>query len=514
MAKKILLLSILVLAFCITSKSQELNVTFEAQNVLCFGQSNGSAEAIATGGTAPYEYLWGISAGSQTTSEATNLSAGTHSVTVTDDNSLTLVADVDISQPDELTINFINIEHVSCYGLSDGRIGVNPSGGTPGLTGYEYQWSDADATTYPLLIDIPAGIYSVTVTDNNGCAATASVEITQLEMIYVTPLWGGTICQGETFSCSAFATGGYGPYDFVWQGSDNTTYYENEITVSPISTTDYSLIVTDANNCTSETMEITVNVNPGVSIDTIYSSSDEICFGETITVYMEVSGGTGGPYTISLENYGIINVPFNIHPEESRWYNFTVSDNCGSPEDTDSIYITVNPRPEEIEVERTPTNGILPFGTFGELSITESEVGTVYYILSNGQSITGEIEGTGEFLELGSNLTAGSYEVMSRNIANDCENSQYFGSFTNESGINSNSVEEFKLFPNPAKDVIYFENIPKNTRYKIFDTKGSLLESGKIIDDKIKLNNYSSGTYFITLTSNKVEISRKKFIVE
>ena len=73
-------------------------VTATATNVTCFGYSDGSATAIATGGTLSYSYAWNTIP-VQTTATASNLTAGTYTVTVTDGNNCAATASVTITQP-------------------------------------------------------------------------------------------------------------------------------------------------------------------------------------------------------------------------------------------------------------------------------------------------------------------------------------------------------------------------------------------------------------------------------
>ena len=138
-------------------------------NILCFGQTNGSATASVTGGTAPLTYSWSPSGGTGLT--ANNLAPGTYTFTVTDANSCVDTAMVTITQPPALTLTTsksMSVCTCTCVGVAN----VFPSGGTPNYTvlwsnGYNDQFQNG----------LCNGTYTVTVTDANGCVSTASVTI-------------------------------------------------------------------------------------------------------------------------------------------------------------------------------------------------------------------------------------------------------------------------------------------------------------------------------------------------
>ena len=75
-----------------------LVVTLDSTNITCNGLTDGTATATVTGGTPNYSYLWN-DANAQTTATATNLSAGTYTVTITDDNNCTTTGSISIVEP-------------------------------------------------------------------------------------------------------------------------------------------------------------------------------------------------------------------------------------------------------------------------------------------------------------------------------------------------------------------------------------------------------------------------------
>ena len=136
--------------------------------MLCHGQSNGHATVTTIGGTPSYTYQWDSGQNTQT---ATNLSAGTHIVTVTDHNGCTDTTSVTITQPTQLGI-ILTADSVKCYGRATGGITAIDTGGTPT---YHYLWSSVPPQTGQNLINVKAGVYTVTLTDHNGCTDAAAL---------------------------------------------------------------------------------------------------------------------------------------------------------------------------------------------------------------------------------------------------------------------------------------------------------------------------------------------------
>jgi gliding motility-associated-like protein len=321
--------------------SQPISIDVATVDVLCHGVCNGSATLVITGGIPPFAYSWG-----STTDFIQNLCAGDYSVSLTDLYNCEGSADFSITEPDTIYVSTMS-GPATCFGYSDGFAEVHATGGVPFTNEfgsfYQYQWSTGNTQDS---IGIYAGNHSVTVTDANGCSHVAFAFVDQPEAVYVTEPFSGTICIGEEFSTYVHATGGLGPYDFVWHGTDDSTWYGESLTVSPIVTTSYTLTVTDFRGCFGPSKFVTVTVNPAISIVSTSSTPAAVCIGESIGVEMSIIGGNGGPYNIFSDDNGIVNMPYTFYPAETGYYGFSVSDNCGSPGDQDSIFVTVHPLPQ------------------------------------------------------------------------------------------------------------------------------------------------------------------------
>ena len=259
-------------------------------NVLCFGGNNGSATVSATGGTPQDTYHWDDS---ETTPTATNLSAGTHTVTVTDANGCKTTTTVDITQPIVLSASANANSPVSCYGGSNGSATVNVNGGTPG---YTYIWDSGAVGSNAT--NLTSGSHTVTITDANNCKTTATVIISQPSQITVQATFiTNDSCYG---SCNGVATtnvsGGTQPYASYQWTSGATTPTATNLCVGSNTVT-----VTDANGC-SQTASVTIN-QPSQLIITKLTPDTILCYGyKTGKINTIISGGTPA-YTYSWSNF-------------------------------------------------------------------------------------------------------------------------------------------------------------------------------------------------------------------
>lgn len=162
-----------------------------SDNSKCSGVCDGAASANATGSTSPYTYQWDASAGSQTSSTALSLCAGAYYVTVTDANGCNTQKNVSVTQATStLSASTLSTTSAKCSGACVGSSTLSASGGIPP---YSYLWSpEANNQTTETAISLCQGIYSVVITDMNGCTvqenSTIAVNTTADPNIYLTNL--------------------------------------------------------------------------------------------------------------------------------------------------------------------------------------------------------------------------------------------------------------------------------------------------------------------------------------
>ncbi|UTW64307.1 SprB repeat-containing protein [bacterium SCSIO 12741] len=173
-------------------------VISDTTHPLCNGNSDGTAIATPTGGTAPYSFTWPAGLPGARDSMRTNLASGTYTVTVTDDNGCTATASFTLVDPTALGATVNVTGHVTCRNGNDGTAQAVPSGGTGP---FSYSWSKGNpGATDDLRIDLTAGLVSVTITDNNGCTATGSATVNQPATGMTVNFTGQTnvLCKGDS----------------------------------------------------------------------------------------------------------------------------------------------------------------------------------------------------------------------------------------------------------------------------------------------------------------------------
>ena len=307
--------------------------------VSCNGGSDAAAVVQATGGTPPYQYDW--SDDSLDGQDApTGLGAGTYSVTVIDDHGCEVSRSFQINDP-PLLLSDITGEPANCFGAADGSIEVLPSGGTGA---YSYVWTGGlDPVANPQ--GVAAGLYSVTVSDANGCTTIQSFEVTEpeavlLEVESISDYSGFNVSCAEASDGSATVTasGGTGPYTYVWQdGTEGAT-------IEGLGPGEFLVTVTDAKDCAFEE-RITLTSPEAVAIQA--EVIDIRCHGDQNgMIFVDQASGGAAPYVYSLDGapFGVSGVFPSLG---GGWYELAAEDanGCGW---SDSIYLE---DPEALELD-------------------------------------------------------------------------------------------------------------------------------------------------------------------
>ena len=274
------------------------SVTLTTINNPTCGQCNGSLTATVSDGTPPYSFAWPYWFGSgnntgANTNTITGLCYEMYTVTVTDGMGCTATATITL-EPSTATAPQANLTttNTTC-GECNGSIAANPIGGTPP---YTYNWSDDPASQDPIRNDLCAGTYTVTITDANGCTATASTNVAASSPPVVTITGPSTICAGEcdTITASVSSVGA----TYQWSGDNNVFDDTPSIIVCPTPPVFglapiYTVTVTDANGCTA-TASIMVNVNPTPQAN--LTTTNTTCGQCDGSITSNPTGGTP-PYT-------------------------------------------------------------------------------------------------------------------------------------------------------------------------------------------------------------------------
>lgn len=273
------------LNFTINQPSTAVTAVVSQTQITCNGLSNGSAFATASGGTpgpAPgYNYLW--MPGSTMSQSANSLSAGTYSLFVSDGYGCTYSTSVTFTNPPAILATAMST-NVTCYGGANGSSSVLASGGIGALS---YQWSPG-ASTLNTQTNENAGTYTVMVSDSHNCTTTTTVAVSQpLLPISVVLTSSNVSCNaGSNGAISASVSGGTPTYSYTWIPGNLNSSNINNLTAG-----NYSLTVSDANNCSTTISTVISQPLNGISATT--NTSAVLCYGQNNgSATITASGGT------------------------------------------------------------------------------------------------------------------------------------------------------------------------------------------------------------------------------
>ncbi|MBL7778912.1 MAG: gliding motility-associated C-terminal domain-containing protein, partial [Chitinophagales bacterium] len=359
--------------------------------VSCFGGSNGGITTATTGGTTPYTYLWN---GGATTANRTSLTAGSYSVTVTDANNCTASIAVTITQPSAPLGVSLTKTDALCNGANSGSITSIVSGGT---TGYTYIWSNS--FTNQNLANVPAGVYTVTVEDANLCTASSSVTVGQPTAITITETHTNVVCNGNlTGAIDITPTGGTGNYTYNWTNGSNAQ------DLSGIAAGNYTITVTDANNCTaSQTILV---IEPSAFNVSLQYNNVSCNGGNDGNINLTVSGSTPG-YTFQWNNQATTEDLNNI-PAGNYFVIIRDANNCVA-----NANLTITQPNSIVVVTNTHTNVSCFGGSNGSIDIT-IQGGTIPFTFIWSDGVNTEDR---------TNLSAGTYQLTVNDV-NSCAVSQ------------------------------------------------------------------------------------------
>ncbi len=266
-------------AFVIT-QPDSIKITSVVQNESCRIGNDGQIRLTITGGkplpTNRYTIQWSRGRVADTSATITGLLAGAYSVTVSDSVGCSIIRSFTITKPNPPIIDSISVKNATCSNKSDGSAKVFARPPT-GATLDSFRWSNTGFRDS--INNVLPGIYSVTVTTNQGCSATLTDTINS-----PLPLAIDTVRSKTTSpDCPKNATGviilvmkgGTGPYTYNWSGGPTTA---NAVFASLAAGT-YSFTITDANRCTPLVHSVTLK-DPA-RIDVSFGALEGVsCFGK------------------------------------------------------------------------------------------------------------------------------------------------------------------------------------------------------------------------------------------
>ncbi len=365
--------------------SKYANSKFEAKHNVYQPEcgANGAVVDLAiAGGRAPYTFNWSTGA---TTEDITNVSEGNYTVTVSDAHNCT-TADTAVVEPYTPLSISVAVTNVSVVGASDGAINLTVTGGS---APYNFVWSNGSSSED--LINIPAGDYTVTVTDFAGsCVKTTSASVTATD----TPI---QLSFAPSFNCTSgkgcidlTVTGGTAPYSFLWSSGQTI---EDICNLNPGW---YSVLVSDA----EFTSRDSVYLQAATVINTDITGTNTCVGTNTGSAVLEITGGTS-PFNILWSNSQSTATINNLAAGK---YHVTVHD-AGNCSQTDSIEIFEDTPPVILQAPTGLSN--LCREQLYQNTYSTPEIGADSYIWSfmpveagtiNGNNVIAYVDWVSDFL--------------------------------------------------------------------------------------------------------------------
>tara|TARA_B100001248_G_scaffold128576_1_gene96364 strand:+ start:5480 stop:9295 length:3816 start_codon:yes stop_codon:yes gene_type:complete len=432
-------------------------------NAICFDSCNGEINVTANGGDSTYFYFWtGPNGFTSTSEDISNLCYGEYILTL--DDGISSVTDTfNIFQPQPFVSNLI-IDSINCYNDFTQAV-INVWGGTQP---YTYNWSSGGNNYFTSL---NAGTYSVSVIDVNGCSMSESFTINNPDSIISIATTSNTSCFGGNDGSTniSLISGGTAPFMF---SSNNGLTYQNSNIFSNLSVGNYSILISDSNNCLDS---LNIEINSPSEIYSITSSDSLSCYNFCDgNVYVTAFGGTP-PYNYSWD-YGTSNLCAGL-------YNVIITDlnNCTSVNNA----IVSEPDPLLINIYISDST-----------LVATSGYNSYQWYSADGNIVNGATN------ETFTPNTVGEYYVVVNN--GECEETSYSIDYniSNILEIENN----LQIYPNPTNGIITIigEKIKNISVYNILGNQLFKVEKNNlnINSRNIDLSNLARGIYTIQIEQN------------
>ncbi|TJY36020.1 PKD domain-containing protein [Pontimicrobium aquaticum] len=324
-------------------------------DISCFGANDGRINLNVYGGVPAYTYSWTKDGNPYAISEdLNNLGPGVYEVTITETNNCGILTEAyTIIEPPLLQASLVNQVNIECYGAFTGEISVEVTGGrateiTPGVFNYRYLWTGPNGFTSSNedLINVEAGTYNLTVTDNSGCTDTLQVTLLQNPEIQIDYTITEIICYNDDSGGITInnITGGVPPYEPVQWSNLGTGMSQQNLSAGT-----YTITITDALGCI-RVFPITIDNAPVFEINPDVRQIS--CYGENDgSIKLNLIGGATPVTLVWDDNSTAGDERNNIGPGT---YTATITDalNC---EITETFTIS---EPDELEMSASITDAL------------------------------------------------------------------------------------------------------------------------------------------------------------
>ena len=476
--------------------------SFYISDVSCAGVNDAAMTALVSGGSNSLRYHFSnnfiVNTGADSVTSTNLVLNQNYRVTVTDlTTGCVVVSSFErANEPPPLNLMRDSVRQVQCFGEADGAIFASAIGGT---APYRYEWLDATEAvidTFPNLLNVPVGSYRVRLTDLNGCtdslqSTVISAENPPIVLIDSLSIIGDVQCKGGRSGFVELAVGGgRSPYSYVW--NDGSVFAD----LRDVPAGQYQVTVTDAAECSATLPAFSVG-EPEAAVQVSISKTDIQCAGLAEGRLEAVVEGGSPPYELTWRSGETIlgAERANILDSLMAGNYFLLVRDTNNCLELDSITI-LEPAPLSLSIDLT------------ERSFTAAVTGgtpSYTYLWNNGSS-----DPTID------NLPDGEYSVT----VTDMNGCMVEGSTLLVDVLDHRKVNSFRLFPNPAQDLLLLDlELPQreDLTVVILDLTGRMLGqrhfsgfvAGRI---RFDLNEWAGGLYILQVQNEGQVYVREKFI--
>lgn len=446
------------------------------------GAATGVATVGANGGTTPYTYQWGANTGNQSNASATNLAAGTYNCTITDAAGCVEVTSVTIVSVGDVQAT-LAANNASCE-LDNGSATAVP---TVGTAPFSYTWSNG--ATGATATNLPAGTYTVTIIDGDGCSFTDQISVSTTDPVQAIVQSALATCGTSNGSATVTPTLGLAPYSYQWDvdaGSGTTS------TAGSLAAGTYSATVTDANGCTLVTAANVSNANaPGL----VSVANDVSCNGGADGALTVVANGGVLPYEYAWSSGGTEATEGDL---EAGSYTITVTDDAGCI--TIETYDVDEPDP--IVLSSTINNTSSAGTSDGAVTVAaQGGAGPYTYLWQNGS--------TGPTID---NLWIGFYTVTVTD-QDGCTTTETYEVTVAVGIADPVASAHLLVYPNPTAGQLVVEG-DKLSQISVYNAVGQLVHTAPLPTRTttravLNLSHLGAGLYILAITNDEHRYTRR-----
>ncbi len=262
-------------------------------DVACNGDNSGVIDVNPSGGTPPFTFSWSGPGGFTSANEdLTGLQAGVYELSLTDGAGCIHLFSFEVLEADPIDVS-TDLTPISCNGADDADINITASGGSPP---YNFSWTGPGGFTSndEDLNNVGSGTYDLTLTDDQGCTALASVVINEPDPLTLILTPTDVSCGGSADGeIELSILGGTPAYTQVWNGPNGFTSTDEDL--AGLEAGEYTVDVTDLEGCTTS-QSVNINEVPELMADLTVTQIS--CNGANDgSIDMTIVGGQP-PYTI------------------------------------------------------------------------------------------------------------------------------------------------------------------------------------------------------------------------